>query len=186
MLVGYCRCSTADQNLNLQIDALTKAGCKKIFQDVASGSIDDRRGLQQALEYLKPGQTLAVWRLDRLSRSLKSLIETINMLNQRGVGFRSLTESIDTTSASGRLTLHVFGALAEFERELIRHRTIAGLAAARSRGRFGGRPLKLSDNQSLIAEQLFSERKVSVEEIAKSLGVSRATIYRNLKSKHRE
>lgn len=186
MLIGYCRCSTADQSLNLQIDALTKAGCGRIFEDIASGSIDDRPGLQQALEFLKPGDILTVWRLDRLGRSLKHLIETVTLLSQRGVGFKTLTEAIDTTSAAGRLTLHVFGALAEFERELIKQRTMAGLIAARSRGKIGGRPSKLSHSQSRIAQQLFSERNISVEEIAQSLGVSRTTIYRNLKTKQWE
>src|SRR5262249_7468620 len=129
MLVGYARVSTGDQNLDLQRDALKRAGCKKIFTDVASGAKDERGGLGEAIAYLRPGDTLAVWKLDRLGRSLKHLIETVTNLQVRKVGFRSLQESIDTTTSGGKLIFHVFGALAEFERDLLRERTQAGLRA---------------------------------------------------------
>lgn len=183
MIVGYRRVSTDAQNLFLQEDALQKAGCERIFEDVASGTIDNRPGLSQAISFLKSGDVLVVWRLDRLGRSLRHLIEVINLLTNGGIGFRTLVEGIDTTTSQGRLTLHIFAALAEFERELIRDRTTAGLAAARARGRIGGRKHKLTDQQLQRASQLFTDRTLSVEEIAKSLGISRATIYRNLKIK---
>lgn len=186
MLIGYVRCSTADQNLDLQIDALERAGCQKIFKDVMSGAIDDRPGLQEALNGLSVGDTLVVWKLDRLGRSLQHLITVISELNHRKIGFKTLTEAIDTTTPSGRLVLHIFAALAEFERSLIQQRTRAGLEAAKLRGRTGGRPHKLTESQSKIAEQLFLERNLSVNEIAQSLGVSRSSIYRNLKLKQRE
>lgn len=186
MLIGYARCSTADQNLDLQMDALKKLGCEIIYQDVMSGAVDDRPGLQQALQASQSGDIFVCWKLDRMGRSLQHLINTITDLSSRGIGFKTITESIDTTTPSGRLVMHIFAALAEFERSLIQQRTRAGLEAARRRGRIGGRPSKLSENQSRIAEQLFSERNISVEEIAQSLGVSRTTIYRNLKSKQRE
>src|SRR5437763_5144410 len=143
MLVGDGRVSTDDQNLDLQKDALKKAGCARIFTDVASGAKDERAGLAEALAFLRPGDTLAVWKLDRLGRSLKHLIEAVTTLQARKVGFRSLQESIDTTTSGGKLIFHVFGALAEFERDLIRERTRAGLQAARARGRRGGRPRAL-------------------------------------------
>ena len=138
MLIGYARVSTDDQNLNLQKDALTRAGCERILEDRQSGAKADRPGLRDALDYARDGDTLTVWRLDRLSRSLKDLIDLVSQLEARGIGLKSLHESIDTTSSSGKLIFHVFGALAEFERNLIRERTQAGLAAARARGRRGG------------------------------------------------
>src|SRR3954469_11801729 len=147
MLVGYARVSTADQNLDLQQDALRKAGCEKLFTDVASGAKDERTGLAEALAFLRPGDTLVVWKLDRLGRSLKHLIETVTVLQARKVGFRSLQESIDTTTSGGKLIFHVFGALAEFERDLIRERTQAGLQAARTRGRLFARPKVLTAQQ---------------------------------------
>src|SRR5262245_40582214 len=139
MLVGYARVSTQDQTLDLQKDALHKVGCSRIFTDMASGAQVDRPGLEEALAFMREGDTLVVWRLDRLGRSLKHLLETVARLEEHKVGFKSLTENIDTTTSGGRLIFHVFGALAEFERELIRERTRAGLAAARARGRLGGR-----------------------------------------------
>lgn len=139
MLVGYARVSTHDQNEDLQVDALTKAGCERIFTDRISGAIVDRPGLNDALDYIRPDDTLVVWRLDRLGRSLKDLIEIVGKLDSQGIGFTSLQESIDTNTSGGRLVFHIFGALAEFERNLIRERTKAGLAAARARGRVGGR-----------------------------------------------
>src|SRR5207248_9019601 len=140
MLIGYARVSTHDQTLDLQQDALEKAGCGKIFTDTASGAKAERKGLEEALAYVREGDTLVVWRLDRLGRSLKHLLETITTLNTRKIGFKSLTESIDTTTSNGRLIFNIFASLAEFERDLIRERTKAGLQAARARGRVGGRP----------------------------------------------
>src|SRR5918912_839866 len=140
MLIGYARVSTNDQTRALQRDALEKAGCTKIFTDVVSGVKAERKGLSEALEYVRPGDTLVVWRLDRLGRSLKDLIEQLTKLHNRKIGFKSLTEQIDTTTPGGKLIFHIFGALAEFERDLIKERTHAGLAAARARGRVGGRP----------------------------------------------
>jgi DNA invertase Pin-like site-specific DNA recombinase len=139
MKIGYARISTSEQSLNLQTDALEKAGCEKIFSDIASGAKDDRKELLAAIEFCRKGDSLVVWKLDRLGRSLKHLIETINILIEKKVGFVSVQESIDTTTPGGKLIFHVFGALAEFERELIRERTNAGLKSARARGRLGGR-----------------------------------------------
>src|SRR5512132_4175640 len=144
MLIGYARVSTSDQTLDLQKDVLEKAGCSKIFTDTASGAKAERIGLDEALNYVRSGDTLVVWKLDRLGRSLPHLIETITGLNNRGIGFKSITEAIDTTTSGGKLIFHIFGALAEFERDIIRERTQAGLNAARSRGRKGGRPKSLT------------------------------------------
>ena len=144
MLIGYARVSTKDQNATLQTDALKKAGCKKIFEDKITGKHLNREGLEKTMDMLRAGDTLVVWRLDRFARSLKDLITLINQLEENKIGFKSITESIDTTTPSGRLIFHIFGALAEFERNLIRERTMAGLEVARARGRKGGRPLKFS------------------------------------------
>ena len=138
MLIGYARVSTEDQNLNLQRDALDQVGCEQIFEDQFSGAKAERPSLQQALQYARAGDTILVWRLDRLSRSLKDLIEMVTLLEAKGIGLKSLQEAIDTSSSSGKLIFHIFGALAEFERNLIRERTQAGLNAARARGRKGG------------------------------------------------
>jgi DNA invertase Pin-like site-specific DNA recombinase len=143
MLIGYARISTLDQTLALQQDALTAAGCEQLYTDTASGSVTERPGLSQALSHLRAGDTLVVWRLDRLGRSLPHLIETVRQLQERGIGFRSLQEQLDTRTSGGKLVFHVFGALAEFERDLVRERTHAGLAAARARGRLFGRPKAL-------------------------------------------
>src|SRR5512143_1215172 len=140
MLVGYARVSTLEQTLALQQDALTQAGCERIFTDTASGSLTDRPGLTEALDFARPGDTLVVWRLDRLGRSLRHLIDTVALLQERGIGLKSLQEQLDTTTSGGKLVFHVFGALAEFERDLIRERTQAGVMAARARGRLGGHP----------------------------------------------
>jgi len=140
MLIGYARVSTQDQTLDLQTDALKRDGCEKIFPDMTSGAKSERPGLQDAMDHLRPGDTLVVWRLDRLGRTLKHLIATITDLNEKGIGFKSLQENMDTTTSGGKLIFHIFGALAEFEREVIRERTNAGLHAARARGRLGGRP----------------------------------------------
>ena len=177
MLIGYARVSTSDQNLDLQNDALLKAGCEKILVDKESGAASTRAGLAQTMEMLREGDTLAVWRLDRLGRSLKHLIELIGSLEERKVGFRSLQESIDTTSPGGRLVFHIFGALSEFERNLIRERTKAGLAAARARGRKGGRPKALDSKQREIAIKLYEEREHPVQEICRIMGISKPTLY---------
>ncbi len=181
MQVGYARVSTQDQTLDLQKDALTKAGCEKICTDTTSGAKAERPGLQEAVAFLRKGDMLVVWKLDRLGRSLKHLIETVTGLHQRNIGFRSLTESIDTTTSAGKLIFHVFGALAEFERDLIRERTQAGLIAARARGRHGGRPraVSLNDPKKIrLAQSLYDDKNNSVDEICRTLGVSRSTLYR--------
>src|SRR5947209_7114122 len=179
--VGYARVSTDDQDLSLQLDALKAAGVQKVFRDTASGAKADRPGLAQALEYVRAGDTLVVWRLDRLGRSLTQLIELMTMLDERGVGFRSLTEQIDTTTSGGKLIFHIFGALAEFERNLIRERTRAGLSAARARGRLGGRPkLPETDRKIQMARRLHADHANSIQDICTTLGVSRATLYRYL------
>src|SRR5712692_7366324 len=169
MLLGYARISTHDQTLDLQIDALTKASCEKIYQDTASGATTDRPGLTQALEHLRPGDTLVVWRLDRLGRTLKQLIELINDFNARGIGFKSLQENIDTTTSGGKLVFHIFGALAEFERGIIKERTQAGLQAARARGRLGGRPKALNQKKQSKAQALYNDKSNSIADICKTL-----------------
>lgn len=181
MLIGYARVSTNEQNLNLQRDALKKAGCEKILTDQTTGKHLDREGLEKTLEILRVGDTLVVWRLDRLARSLKHLIELISHLEENKVGFKSITESIDTTTSGGKLVFHIFGALAEFERNLIRERTMAGLESARARGRKGGRPTKLSDKQREIALRLHKDGNHSVKEICEVVGVSKSTLYSYLK-----
>jgi DNA invertase Pin-like site-specific DNA recombinase len=177
MLIGYARVSTHDQTLTLQQDALTKAGCNKIFTDTASGAQTERKGLDEALSFLRTGDTLVVWRLDRLGRSLPHLISTMTDLEERGIGFKSLTENIDTTTSGGKLIFHIFGALAEFERNLIRERTAAGLTAARARGRKGGRPKALTGKQLSIAQDLY-EKRHPITEICRTLKISKATLYR--------
>ena len=178
MLIGYARVSTVDQNLALQRDALTEAGCAKIFIEQMSGAVADRPALHDALEFTRSGDTLIVWKLDRLARSIKQLIETIENLRVRGIGFRSLTEALDTTTAQGRLVFHMFAALAEFERSLIRERTQAGLAAARRAGRIGRRPPKLTDDDIEAAKAMLANPDIGVTQIAHRLGVSPATLYR--------
>ncbi len=182
MLVGYTRVSTQDQMPALQQDALREAGCERIFTDTASGARMERAGLEEALSFVRSGDTLVVWRLDRLGRSLKHLIETVSSLQERGIGFRSLNENIDTTSSGGKLIFHVFGALAEFERDLIRERTRAGLQAARARGRKGGRPRALDARKVAMARSLYSDKNNSIEDICKMLRISRPTLYRYLKA----
>ena len=181
MQIGYARVSTDDQTLDLQLDALTKAGCDRVFRDTFSGAAAERPGLRDALDHLRPGDTFVVWRLDRLGRSLRHLIETITGLHGQGIGFRSLTESIDTTTSSGKLVFHIFGALAEFERDLIRERTQAGLIAARARGRTGGRPKvkAFQDPRKLAAaRRLYAEGKTSISTICSTFGISKSTFYR--------
>lgn len=178
-LLGYARVSTAEQDPALQHDALRTAGCAQVFTDTASGATDDRPELARLVEQLLPGDTLVVWRLDRLGRSLRHLIDLVTDLDAREVGFRSLTESIDTTTPGGRLVFHLFGALAEFERQLIRDRTLAGLQAARARGRHGGRPPKMTPAKLRQARAMAGSGS-TVTEIADVLGVARATVYRHL------
>jgi DNA invertase Pin-like site-specific DNA recombinase len=173
--IGYARVSTLDQNLSLQQDALKEAGCEKIFIEQMSGAVADRPALREALDYARSGDTLIVWKLDRLARSMKQLIETIEKLRLRNIGFRSLTEAIDTTTAQGVLVFHMFSALAEFERALIRERTRAGLAAAKRAGRSGGRPPKLTEDDLDIARTLLANPDITVADVADRLGVSPAT-----------
>src|SRR2546421_2191484 len=169
MYVGYARVSTQDQTPDLQKDALEKIGCSKIFTDTASGAKAERQGLEEALAYVREGDTLVVWRLDRLGRSLKHLIETITDLNNRNIGFKSIQENIDTTTSGGKLVFHIFGALAEFERDIIRERTNAGLQAARARGRKGGRPKILIGKKIQIAQELYNNKQNAIADICKSL-----------------
>jgi DNA invertase Pin-like site-specific DNA recombinase len=185
MLIGYARVSTHEQTLHVQQDALTKAGCMKIFTDTASGAKAERKGLEEALTYVRKGDTLVVWRLDRLGRSLPHLISTMTELEEQGIGFKSLTENIDTTTSGGKLIFHIFGALAEFERNLIRERTTAGLVAARARGRRGGRPKALITKQLNIVRDLYEKRHPIVD-ICRTLKISKATLYRALKTRERD
>lgn len=180
MLVGYARVSTQLQDTELQRVALEAAGCGKLFVEKASGAQRDRPELAAALEYMREGDTLVVWKLDRLARSLKQLIETVEALEARGIGFQSLTEKIDTTSPGGKLVFHLFAALAEFERGLIRERTLAGLATARAQGRTGGRPPSLDEKSLLAARAMLRSPDLTVAEVAKRLGVSAATLYRHI------
>lgn len=181
MHIGYARVSTVEQNLDLQCDALTKNGCTTIYQESASGKTVARPELENCLKALRPGDALTVWRLDRLGRSLSDLVRIVGDLEARGIGFVSLTESINTTSPTGKLVFHLFASLAEFERHLIRERTQAGLQAARTRGRIGGRPTKLKSKDLAMAKSLMADKSNNVGEIAKRFGVSRATLYRMTK-----
>jgi DNA invertase Pin-like site-specific DNA recombinase len=181
MNIGYARVSTLDQNPQMQEDALTKVGCAPVFLDRASGTLAERPQLAAALAYLREGDTLVVWRLDRLGRSLQHLVKVIGDLQARGVAFRSLTESIDTSTPTGTLMLHLFGAFAQFERDLIAERTNAGLAAARARGRTGGRKPLMTSKKTQIAQQMYEQGGSTVAEIAQTVGVSRATVYRHLR-----
>lgn len=180
MLVGYARVSTQDQDVSLQLDALHGAGCEKVFTEKASGAQRERPRLQEALAYMREGDTLVVWKLDRLARSLRQLIETVEELGGRGIGLKSLTESIDTTTTGGRLIFHIFAALAEFERGVIRERTKAGLEAARARGRTGGRPPSLSEADIAAAKALLRDPDITVGEVAKRLNVVPSTLYRHI------
>ncbi len=184
MNIGYARVSTDEQNLALQEDALKEAGCERIFYDKVSGAKSERPGLKEALDYLRDGEdVLVVWRLDRLGRSLKDLIELVNNLEERKIGFKSLQDPVDTTSPGGILVFHIFGALAEFERNLIRERTKAGLAAARARGKKGGRRRSLNEEQVQRLYQLYDDtnsagqKKYTIKEICEMMGVSRSTLY---------
>ena len=178
--IGYARVSTLEQDEALQRDALIAAGCQKVFVDKASGKLEHRPALDAMIEQLRPGDSVTVWRLDRLGRSLRHLIDTVADLEARGVAFRSLTESIDTSTPGGKLTFHLFGALAEFERDLIRERTMAGLAAARARGRNGGRPTVWTPAKLEVARSMHRAGEHDVTTIARVVGVSRASVYRAL------
>jgi DNA invertase Pin-like site-specific DNA recombinase len=177
MHIGYARVSTQDQNLDLQQDALKKAGCQKIIVDRVGGPVAERPGLAQVKELLREGDTLVVWRFDHLGRSVKDLIAWVNWLEQEGIGLQSLQEAIDTTSTGGRLTFHLFAALAEFERQLIQERAQAGLKAARARGRLGGRPNALKPARQKRAVQLYHKKELTVREICEMMGISKPTLY---------
>jgi DNA invertase Pin-like site-specific DNA recombinase len=184
MKIGYARVSTRDQNLDLQVDALNAAGCERVYQDVASGAKTARPALDELLGHLRKGDVLVIWKLDRMGRSLKHLVELVGNLIERKVGLLSLNDPIDTTNAQGRLVFNLFASLAEFERELIRERTNAGLSAARARGRVGGRPKGLTQQAeatALAAETLYRERKLSVAAIAQKLHLSKSTLYSYLR-----
>lgn len=187
MRIGYARVSTKEQSFDVQVDGLRKAGCEEIYREVCSGARAERPVLGELLSHLRGGDVLIIWKLDRLGRSLKHLVELVNELNAKDVGLQSLQDPIDTTTPQGRLCFNVFASLAEFERDLIQERTQAGLAAARARGRKGGRPKGLSTQAESIAcaaETLYLEGKLSVREIAKRLGISKNTLYAYLR--HRE
>ena len=181
MNIGYARVSTEDQNLDLQNDALKEAKCDHIYEEKISGKIKDRPALDEALNFMRKGDTLVVWKLDRLGRSLRHLIEIINKLMDHGMYFMSLQEKIDTTSTSGKLIFHIFAALAEFEREIISERTKAGLKAARARGRFGGRPKKLNEQQTQMVKKMWRDHTITIEEICRTFDISRTTLYHYLK-----
>jgi DNA invertase Pin-like site-specific DNA recombinase len=180
MLIGYARVSTADQRHDLQLAALKAAGCGRIFTDTASGSFDDRPGLREALAALRPGYVLVIWKLDRLSRSLKHLLETVTDLGQRGIGLKSVTEQLDTTSPAGKMIFALLGAMAELERDVLIQRTKAGLLAAREKGRIGGRPPKLDDRKTAAARRLLADPDMRVEDVCVAVGCSKSTLYRHL------
>jgi len=177
MKIGYARVSTTDQSLNPQTDSLSEAGCEKLFSDVASGAKTQRPGLEKAIEFCRKGDILVVWKLDRMGRSMSHLIEMIQQLENKKVGFQSLTEKIDTTTAGGRLIFHLFGALAEFERDLIRERVQAGLKSARARGRKGGRP-PVPEETRAMAKILLADKSLSVKQICERLGIAKSTLYK--------
>jgi len=186
MKIGYARVSTPEQSLALQLDALRKSGCRKVYEEIISGARVERPVLQDLLTHLRDGDVLMIWKLDRLGRSLRHLIEVVTDLAQRGIGFKSLQENLDTTTSSGKLVFHLFGALAEFERDLIRERTQAGLVAARARGRLGGRPRGLStqaEATALAAETLYREGQLSVRQIAAKLHIAKSTLYVYLRAR---
>jgi DNA invertase Pin-like site-specific DNA recombinase len=181
MDVGYARVSTKEQNLHMQEDALKSAGCEEIYTDIASGSKSERPGLDKVLSYIREGDTLVVWKLDRLGRSIQHLIETVAKLSKRKIAFKSLQENIDTKTSGGKLIFHIFGALAEFERDLIRERTDAGLKSARARGHMGGRPTLLDNRQIKRMIEMYDSKKNTVGEICKIYEISRPSFYNYLK-----
>lgn len=179
-MLGYARVSTADQTTDGQAAALAEAGCTRVWTETASGALDRRPKLDQVLDHLRPGDTLVVVRLDRLGRSLRHLIDVVTGLAERGVHFRSLSEGFDTSTAGGRMLFQVLGSLAEFERQIIRERTLAGLKVARARGRKGGRKPKMTEAKRATARKLYDEKQHTVAQIAEIIGVSRATVHRAL------
>jgi DNA invertase Pin-like site-specific DNA recombinase len=184
MNIGYARVSTQDQDLSLQLDALNDVGCKKIYQEKIAGSKKERPQLIEMLEQIREGDVVVIWKLDRLARSLKDLVSLVNEIQEKGGALHSLNDQIDTTTPHGKFTFHVFAALAEFERDIISERTKAGLAAARARGRKGGRPKGLSkraQHTAIIAEKLYQERELSVKEICEQLSISKGTLYNYLR-----
>lgn len=183
MLIGYARVSTADQKLSLQEDALLSAGCQKIYGEIASGAKSERVELTKALNDCREGDTLVVWKLDRLGRSIRHLIDTVKLLESKKIGFKSLQENIDTTTSGGKLIFHIFSALAEFERDIIRDRTQAGLSAARRRNRNGGRPKALNDRQIILAKKLHADQGNSIDDICKMFEIKRSTLYKYLRHK---
>jgi DNA invertase Pin-like site-specific DNA recombinase len=187
MKIGYARVSTRDQSFNLQIDALREAGCERIYKEVISGAKSERPRLNELLRNLRPGDVLVIWKLDRLGRSLKHLVQLVSELMEKEVGLQSLNDPVDTTTAQGRLVFNIFSSLAEFERDIIRERTRAGLAAARARGRRGGRPRGLSqkaESTACAAETLYREGKLSVQQIAEKLGIAKSTLYSYLRHRN--
>jgi len=189
MKIGYARVSTKDQNLNLQKDALKKAGCKKIYSEQVSGAKIERKQLDEMIKQVRKGDIIVVWKLDRLGRSLRDLVNLISKFQEMEVGFKSLQDSIDTTTPTGKLTFHLFAALAEFERDIISERTKAGLKSARARGRLGGRPKGLSkqaQNKARLAESLYKEKELSIKEICDYLSISKPTVYRYLRHRNVE
>ncbi|MBY0379338.1 MAG: recombinase family protein [Burkholderiales bacterium] len=181
MNIGYARISTKEQHIRMQEYALKSAGCEEIYTDIASGSKSERPGLDKALSHIREGDTLVVWKLDRLGRSIQHLIQTVAMLNKRKIAFKSLQENIDTKTSGGKLIFHIFGALAEFERELIRERTDAGLKSARARGHMGGRPALLDNRQIKRMIEMYNSKKNTVGEICKIYEISRPSFYNYLK-----
>lgn len=186
MQIGYARVSTHDQNLDLQKDALTQRGCVKIFEDAISGVKDERPGLNEAISYMREGDALVVWKLDRLGRTLKGLIQFITRLHERGINFISLQENIDTTTSTGKLIFHIFGALSEFERDIIIERTKAGLNAARARGRVGGRKKKLTPEKVRQVQQLYAAKNVPIKDICATFNIAKPTLYKYLKADHKQ
>lgn len=177
-LIGYARVSTYEQNLDLQIEALKKAGCKKIYADKVSGVKAERIELNKLKESLRDGETIVVWKLDRMSRSLKDMIDLIKFFESKQVGFRSLTENIDTTTPSGKLIFHIFASMAEFERDLIRERTMAGLATARARGRKGGRPKSTTKNQEEMILKMYQDKTIEIKTITQAFNISKTKLYK--------
>ena len=181
MLVGYSRVSTNDQSLNSQIDKLKEFGCEKIFTDVISGSKSERKGLKEMLDYLRENDTVVVFRLDRLGRSLKDLIDIMNLFKNKNIHFKSISENIDTATPTGKLIFHITGAFAEFERNIIRERTKAGIESARTRGRKGGRPTKMTEERIKMAKILHNDKSLSINDILKQMNIKRGLFYRMLK-----
>ena len=184
MRIGYARVSTKEQSFNLQVDALEKAGCEKVYTEAASGARAERPVLDELLRNLRPGDVLVIWKLDRLGRSLKHLVELVGILMDKSVGLQSLSDPVDTTTPHGRLTFNLFASLAEFERDVIRERTQAGLTAARARGRKGGRPKGISpeaEATAMAAETLYREQKLTTQQIASRLHISKSTLYAYLR-----